>query len=122
MDGHIDPNVSLTFEELQQRNERVTDEVAVPRDLILGVDDEPAIRRESLHGILNWLKSGAQSDLEWTINSEKLELCLSEMRAASWPLPAVPQAVHHLESMLTAMWSRNRRHAFDLGVTALAEL
>jgi len=71
-----------------------------------------------VRGILNWLKSGAQTELEWTTNTERLESCLYEMKTASKLFPAVP----YIEAMVMAMWSRNRKCVFEQGVMALAEL
>lgn len=74
--------------------------------------------KERISGTLEWLKSDVQTDLEWTVKSQELECCLVEMESAPPRLPAVP----HIQAMLVAMWSRNRRRAFDSGVDALAEL
>ena len=74
------------------------------------------IIKDCVTGILEWLKSDLQTDLEWTIKTQELELCLVEINSRRLP------AVLYIEAMLVAMWSRNRRRAFDSGVSALAEL
>jgi hypothetical protein len=86
--------------------------------------DPHGLARASLNEILDWLKRGVQTDLEWTIKTSEVEHCLTMLKSASrarlhsMVVPAIP----HLEAMLQAMRSRRRRRAFEAGVTALERL